>query len=75
MRRDGSPIELGEPVSRPFPSLAGVTIVSSSGRQWVLDVQGPLGPVLQALSAFPVHDLHVDSFKLEDFVARHYAGH
>ena len=68
-------IALGEPVSRPFPSLAGVTVVSSSGRQWVLDVQGPLGPVLQALSAFPVHDLHVDSFKLEDFVARHYAGH
>jgi ABC-2 type transport system ATP-binding protein len=68
-------IELREPVSSSFPSLPGVTIVSSSGRQWVLDVQGPLGPVLQALSAFPVHDLQVDSFKLEDFVARYYAGH
>jgi ABC-2 type transport system ATP-binding protein len=68
-------IELGEPASSPFPSLPGVTIVSSSSRQWVLDVQGPLGPVLQALSAFPVHDLQVDSFKLEDFVARYYGGH
>jgi ABC-2 type transport system ATP-binding protein len=68
-------IELSEAVSRPCPALSGVTIVSSSGRQWVLDVQGPLGPVLQALSAFPIHDLQVDSFKLEDFVARHYAGH
>ena len=26
-------------------------------------------------AAFPVHDLHVEAFKLEDFVARHYAGH
>ena len=68
-------VELGEPASSPFPPLPGVTLVSSSGRQWVLDVQGPLGPVLQALSAFPVHDLQVDSFKLEDFVARYYAGH
>ena len=65
-------IELGEPAGRPLPALPGVTIVSSAGRQWVLEVQGPLGPVLQALSAFPVHDLHVESFKLEDFVARYY---
>jgi ABC-type multidrug transport system ATPase subunit len=68
-------VELRAPVNVPLPPLAGVTIVSSTDRQWVLDVQGPLGPVLQALSAFPVHDLHVESFKLEDFVARHYAGH
>ncbi len=65
-------IELGEPASTPFPSLSGVTIVSSSSRQLVLDVQGPLGPILQALSAFPVHDLQVESFTLEDFVARYY---
>ena len=67
-------VELSEAVSKPFPPLPGVAMVSSAGRQWVLDVQGPLGPVLQALSAFPVHDIHVDSFKLEDFVARYYAG-
>ena len=65
-------IEFREPASRPFPSVSGVTVVSSSSRQLVLDVQGPLGPVLQALSAFPVHDLQVESFTLEDFVARYY---
>ena len=65
-------IELSEPASNSLPSLAGVTIVSSSSWQLVLDVQGPLGPVLQALSSFPVHDLQVESFTLEDFVARHY---
>jgi ABC-2 type transport system ATP-binding protein len=65
-------VDVREPASPPFPSLSGVTIVSSSSQQLVLDVQGPLGPLLQALSAFPVHDLQVDSFTLEDFVARYY---
>jgi ABC-2 type transport system ATP-binding protein len=71
-------IELREPPGSPVPSfppsVPGVTIVSSSSRQLVLDVEGPLGLVLEVLSAFPVHDLHVESFTLEDFVARHY-GH
>jgi len=67
-------VEFREPVSGSLPPLPGVTICGSSARQWVLDVQGPLGPLVQALSAFPVHDLQVESFKLEDFVARYYAG-
>ena len=61
--------------SRPAPrSLLFLASPSSAApsRQWVLDVQGPLGPVLEALSAFPVHDVQVDSFTLEDFVARYY---
>ncbi len=65
-------VDLREPAACPFPSLEGVTIVSSASRQWVLDVQGPLGPVLEALSAFSVYDVQVDSFTLEDFVARYY---
>ncbi len=65
-------VDLREPAAGPFPSLQRVTIVSSASRQWVLDVQGPLGPVLEALSAFPVYDVQVDSFTLEDFVARYY---
>ena len=68
-------VELREPVPTPFPVLQGVTVVSNAGRRIELDVQGPLGPVLHALAAFPVHDLQVESFTLEDFVARYYAGH
>jgi ABC-2 type transport system ATP-binding protein len=67
-------IELREPATRLLPPLPGVTIVSSASLQLVLDVEGPLGLVLEALSAFPVHDLRVESFTLEDFVARYY-GH
>jgi ABC-2 type transport system ATP-binding protein len=68
-------VELREPVAGSLPSLPGVTVVSSSGSLWVVDVQGPLGPIVQALAAFPIHDIHVDAFKLEDFVARYYTEH
>ena len=68
-------VELREAAPTPFPVLQGVTVVSNAGRRIELDVQGPLGPVLHALAAFPVHDLQVESFTLEDFVARYYAGH
>ena len=68
-------VDLREAAPTPFPVLQGVTVVSNAGRRIELDVQGPLGPVLHALAAFPVHDLQVESFTLEDFVARYYAGH
>jgi ABC-2 type transport system ATP-binding protein len=68
-------VELREAVPTPFPVLQGVTVVSNAGRRIELDVQGPLGPVLHALATLPVHDLQVESFTLEDFVARYYAGH
>ena len=67
-------VELREAVTTPFPVLNGVTVVSTAGRGIELDVQGPLGPVLHALATLPVHDLQVESFTLEDFVARYYAG-
>jgi ABC-2 type transport system ATP-binding protein len=68
-------VDLHEPVPTPFPVLQGVTVVSNVGRRIELDVQGPLGPVLHALATLPVHDLQVESFTLEDFVARYYTGH
>ena len=62
-----------EPVTCTPPSLKGVTLRTSSPRQWVLEVKGPLGPILQDLSAYPVHDLEIEPFKLEDYVVQHYA--
>jgi ABC-2 type transport system ATP-binding protein len=65
-------VDFREPVSLPVQMVSGVALVTSSAQQWVLDVQGPLGPLVQALSSYPVADLEVDSFKLEDYVVRHY---
>jgi beta-exotoxin I transport system ATP-binding protein len=62
-----------QPVGTPLPRLPGVTLHSGTETQWVLDVQGPLGPVVQALATLPVHDIEVEAFKLEDYVTRFYA--
>ncbi len=62
-----------EPTTTAVPSLAGVAIRTSTSRQWVLDVHGPLGPLVLALASYPVHDIEIEPFKLEDYVARHYS--
>jgi beta-exotoxin I transport system ATP-binding protein len=67
-------VDFREPVPGSICAIPGVTICSSSSQQWVLSVQGPLGPVIQALSSLPIHDLQVEEFKLEEYVARHYSG-
>jgi ABC-2 type transport system ATP-binding protein len=58
-------------VSAP-PALVGVTAVAVSGTEWVLDVRGPLGTLVEALAGLPLHDLHIEPFKLEDYVAQFY---
>ena len=39
-----------------------------------LEVRGPIGPLVAALGGLPVHDLVVDPFKLEDYIASFYGG-
>jgi ABC-2 type transport system ATP-binding protein len=65
-------VDFREPIYTAIPAVPGVTLLNSTPRQWVLEVQGPLGPFVQALSSYPVADLEVESFKLEDYVMRHY---
>jgi len=51
----------------------GVTTVSSEPRRWVLDVRGPLGPVVSRLGGLPMADLHVIPFTLQDYLLERYA--
>jgi ABC-2 type transport system ATP-binding protein len=51
-----------------------VTVVSQSERGCVVDVYGPLGPLLNALAGLPVADIGIESFTLEDYVLRFYDG-
>jgi ABC-2 type transport system ATP-binding protein len=60
------------PVPAPEWTLAGVESISVSTTEWVLDVRGPLGPLLEFLSGRPVLDLKVEPFRLEDYIARFY---
>jgi ABC-2 type transport system ATP-binding protein len=66
-------VDLREPTDTAIPWPAGVTVASQAPGQWVLEVRGPLGPVVQTLASLPVHDIEVEEFKLEDFVTRLYA--
>jgi ABC-2 type transport system ATP-binding protein len=67
-------VDFREPVdSATLPALAGVELVQRTERQWVLSVRGPAGPLIQTLAGYPVHDISLEEFKLEEYVARHYA--
>lgn len=57
----------------PPPETAGVRAVSSSATEWVLEVSGPMGPLLESLRRLPVADLDVDRASLEDYVLRIYS--
>ena len=56
------------------PEIASTTVISATGDKWVLDVRGPVGPVVTALGGLPVRDVAIDSFKLEDYIAQFYGG-
>jgi ABC-2 type transport system ATP-binding protein len=50
-----------------------VTVTFADGSPpLVTDVRGPLGPLLSSFNGRPIHDVAVDPFRLEDYVARFY---
>jgi ABC-2 type transport system ATP-binding protein len=62
------------PVPGPGALAPGVTLRSATPTEWLLDVRGPVGPLVAALSGLPVHDLVVDPFRLEDYISQYYGG-
>jgi len=66
-------LEFAGPFAGDLPAVPGITVRSRANGRYELDVEGPLGPLLNAVSTLPVRDLHVDPFKLEDYVARFYS--
>jgi ABC-2 type transport system ATP-binding protein len=55
-----------------------VTVTFADGHPaTVVEVNGPLGPMLAALNSgnsHPIHDIAVEPFTLEDYIARFYGG-
>jgi len=58
---------------RSVPDLPGIRVVSRDAARWVLEVAGPLGPLLERVQGLPVSDIDVQRFSLEDYVLRLYA--
>ena len=65
-------VRFSEAVAAPSSTIAGVTPRVFEPDHWEVDVRGPVGPLIAAVSALPVHDLEIEPFRLEDFVARFY---
>jgi beta-exotoxin I transport system ATP-binding protein len=65
-------IRFARPVAAP-PPIERAAIVEASPQRWIVDVSGPIGPLVAAVSGLPVDDLDVDAFKLEDYVLALYA--
>jgi ABC-2 type transport system ATP-binding protein len=52
-----------------------VTITFGDGTPaLVRDVSGPLGPLIASLDGRPIHDIGVEPFRLEDYIAHFYNG-
>ncbi|MCX6538509.1 MAG: ABC transporter ATP-binding protein [Acidobacteria bacterium] len=64
-----------EPVTPPGRGLdASIKVTSVAAQQWMLQVRGPLGPLMAALDGLPVADLEVREPRLEDVVIGYYRG-
>jgi ABC-2 type transport system ATP-binding protein len=50
----------------------GLSLRAAAHREWIVDVRGPLGPLLELIGGLPVEDVKVDPFKLEDYIAQFY---
>jgi hypothetical protein len=55
------------------PLAPGVRVVSQDAARVVLEVSGPLGPLLERLRGLPVEDLDVEPASLEDYVLHLYS--
>src|SRR5262249_1466896 len=72
--REAAPRRLTVRFSRPVPSppgsFAAATFVKRDADCWVLDVQGPIGAVIAALSSMPVADVDVASLTLDEAILK-----
>jgi ABC-2 type transport system ATP-binding protein len=55
------------------PALPGGSqVITADPRSWNLRVEGPLGPLLRAISTLPVRDIEIAEAKLEDVILKYY---
>lgn len=64
-----------KPVAPPGVERDGsIQVTSVAAEQWLLQVRGPLGPLMGMLEGLPVADLEVREPRLEDVVIGYYRG-
>jgi ABC-2 type transport system ATP-binding protein len=56
-----------------LPASPGWIVVTREPQRWVIDVRGPIGAFIAALSGLPVADIHLAPFAIEDALLRFFA--
>jgi len=51
---------------------SGSEVTQADPRSWSLTVEGPLGPLLRAISTLPVRDIEIAEARLEDVILKYY---
>jgi ABC-2 type transport system ATP-binding protein len=65
-------VDFREDVGSAVPRLDGVQLRARSPRRWTLEASAPIGPLLRAIAPLPVHDVQIEPFRLEDYIAGFY---
>ena len=63
-----------EDVTPPLQLPVGHETVEIKPREWRLQIEGLLGPLMALLSSLPVRDLEIEEPRLEDVLIRYYMG-
>jgi ABC-2 type transport system ATP-binding protein len=59
-------------VAPPAAWPEGVTPPGITATEWSVDVRGPAGAVLSLAAGLPIHDVVIEPFRLEDYIAQFY---
>jgi ABC-type multidrug transport system ATPase subunit len=57
----------------PVPLPANVVVIDRRPTRWVVELTGPMGPLVDAIAGLPVEDVEQSAFTLEDVVLRLFA--
>jgi ABC-2 type transport system ATP-binding protein len=63
-------VAFSQPVHVAVPPTAGWVVVTREPQRWVIDVRGPIGVFMTAISGLPVSDISLAPFALEDAILR-----
>ena len=65
-------VVFGEDVPGPHGLPAGSEMTEAAPREWKVNVEGPLGPLLRAIATLPVRDIEIAEARLEDVILKYY---
>jgi beta-exotoxin I transport system ATP-binding protein len=63
-------VQFAQPVHEPLPLPPDAVVVSREAQRVVVDIQGPIGPLMTSLARFPIVDVDLARLTVEDELLR-----